>query len=361
MFRAASFAVLLTGVFASAAAHAQARPLGLPDVLEAAYLSGAAGPELGRLARERAGGAVQTAESAFDWTVSTGVGMRLISQAGVQDGFLLNRTDLRWLPSATAQGDRLLSNGVRVRAAIVMLQDAGEDAKRLFNPLVNRPQLLFDVPINGSLGEPVEALRLEAARRDYSSAEQGAQVANSAYLHHVALAFWKTLALQRVRDAERMHGEVINELAHRHGGLAEKGEASAFDADQWRARASLRRLALERAQRDYATARLDLASLLRTEGQDSWRAADFSGPFPDEATQPPGAPQNLEQMVRDALETRPDIQQQKERVRAAQLRLRAAERETDSRVAVVAGFDRVLLEWSKTLGDNRSGGLRRQY
>ena len=36
-------------------------------------------------------------------------------------------------------------------------------------------------------------------------------------------------------------------------------------------------------------------------------------------------------------------------------------RNADSRVAVVAGFDRVLLEWSKTLGDNHSGGLRRQY
>ena len=61
---------------------------------------------------------------------------------------------------------------------------------------------------------------------------------------------------KRLRDAERMHGAVIDELAARHAGLADKGEASGFDADQWRARASLRRLALERAQRDYAAARL---------------------------------------------------------------------------------------------------------
>ncbi len=348
-------------VAAPAAAQAQGRGLALAEVLETAFRSGAAGPQLARQAEERARGAVQSAQSAFDWTLTSGAGKRLVSQAGVLNGFLTDHSDERWPFIAQVYGDRLLESGLRLRTGITMVRDAGEDARRLLYPLANRPQFIVDVPLNASLGEPVEGLRLEAARRDLASFERGTQAAHGAYLHQVAVGYWKALALQQRRDAERAGMEVIDEVAMRVARLAEKGEAAPAEADQWRARAGLRRLAFERTQRDFAAARLELAALLKAESQAAWDNAEFAGPFPDEAAPPAASAQDLEKLARAALDRRPDVQRQLERVRAAQLRTRAAERETDSRVALVAGFDRLMLEYSTTLGDNRSSGLRRQF
>jgi len=356
---------LLLGFLAAAivgpcAAQSHGRGVGMAEVLEAAFRSGAAGPALARQSEERARGAVQSAESAFDWLITSGAGGRLAQQAGVLNGFLQDRTEESFPFIAQIYGDRLLESGLRLRAGVTMVTNAAEDTKRLLYPLANRPNILVDVPLNGSLGEPAEALRLEAARRDLSSFESGTQTAHGDYLHQVARAYWRALALQQRRGAERAGAESIDEVAMRVARLAEKGEAAAADAEQWRARAGLRRLALDRAQRDFAAARLVLAALLKAETQAAWDNAELADSFPAATRGVPTA-QELEALARAALERRPDVKGQMARVQAAQLRTRAAERESDSRFALVAGLDRVMLEYSRPLGENRSSGLRRQY
>jgi outer membrane protein TolC len=348
------------GVAAPLAAHSQGRALDLPDVLETAIGAAAIGPQLARQSEQRAQGVVQAAQGAFDWSLSASAGQRLLPQTKTLNGFLLDQSDYRWNYLATVFGDRLLESGVRIRAGITAVSNNGDDARRQLSPMANRPQFLVDVPLDGSFGEPAEMLRLEAARKDLAGSERDTQLSQSAYLHQVASAYWNSLALQRRRDAARSNREVIDEVAMRVARLAERGEMAQSDADQWRLRAGLRGLASDRAAREFSAARLELAVLLKAEGQPGWDDAEFSARFPDESAPAPGAAPDLEKLVGLALERRPELRRQADRVRASQLRSRAAVRETEGRFALVAGFDRVMVEYSTTLGENRAGGVRRQ-
>lgn len=329
-------------------------------MLETALGATAIGTQLARQSERRAHGVVQAAEGAFDWTVSTSAGQRLLPQNRTLNGFLLDQSDYRWSSVGTLAGDRLLNNGVRIKTGITMVANSGEDARRQLSPMANRPQFLVDVPLNASLGEPAELLRLEAARKDLAGSERDTRLSQSAYLHQVAGAFWKSLAQQRRRDAARSNREVMDEVALRVTRLAERGEIAQSDAEQWRLRAGLRGVAFDRAAREFAAARLELAVLLKTEGERGWNGAELAARFPDESAPMQGAAPDLEKLVRLALDRRPEVQRQIDRVRASQLRSRAAMRETEGRLAFVAGLDRVMVEYSTSLGDNRASGVRRQ-
>jgi outer membrane protein TolC len=346
------------GIAAPLGAQAQGRALDLPDVLQAALGAASIGTELARQSEQRAQGAVQSAEGAFDWSLSASAGGRLLPQTRTLNGFLLDQSDYKWNYLATVFGDRLLDSGVRIRTGITAVSNNGEDARRQLSPMTNRPQLLVDVPLNASLGEPAERLRLDAARKDLAGSERDTQLSQSAYLHQVASAYWKALAMQGRRDAARANREVIDEVAMRVARLAERGEMAPSESDQWRLRAGLRGLAHDRAVREFAGARSELAVLLKTEGERSWDGAEFAARFPDEAAPAQGA--DLEKLVRLALERRPEMQRQADKLGASQLRSRAAARDTEGRFAVVAGLDRLMLEYTTSLGDNRAGGARRQ-
>jgi outer membrane protein TolC len=348
------------GIAAPLTVHPQGRALDLPEVLASALGAPAIGTQLARQTEQRAEGVVQAAQGAFDWSLSASAGQRLLPQSRTLNGFLLDQSDYRWNYLATVFGDRLFESGVRIRAGITAVSNNGDDARRQLSPMANRPQFLVDVPLNSSLGEPAEMLRLEAARKDLAGSERDTQLSHGAYLHQVASAYWKALAQQRRRDAARSNREVIDEVAARVAQLAGRGETAQSEADQWRLRAGLRGLAVDRAAREFAAARLELAVLLKAEAERGWEGAEFSARFPDESAPVQGAAPDLEKLVRLALERRPEVRRQADRVRASQLRSLAAVRETEGRVALVAGLDRVMVEYSKALGDNRASGARRQ-
>ncbi|MEW6691011.1 MAG: TolC family protein, partial [Pseudomonadota bacterium] len=336
------------------------RKTGLQQILESAMGAEAAGPLLSRHARERAQGALQVAESAFDWSISAAAGKRRIAQAGTSMGFLTTETEFDTPFVATVFGERLLQSGVRMRAGVFLASDLRQDARRALNPLVNRPQLTFDIPVTGALGEPAEALRLEAARNDVVAADFDTRIARAAYLHRVAAGFWKMLAAQRRVQADRSLRDTTAEVASQLGRLAERGEAAAAEAAQWRARTQLREIGLQKATLEVATLRRELLSLLRLEQRPEWQGLDLAAEFPDEGAQPVGLA-HAAPLVERALQLRPDYLRLKEQVNAAQLRARAADRESADRLALVAGLDRLMLEWSTVLGGNRNSGLRRQH
>jgi G:T/U-mismatch repair DNA glycosylase len=352
--------LLACGLAAPCAGFAQGARADLRQVLESALSAEAIGPRLAQQASESAAGMVQSAEGAFDWSIAAAAGVRRIAQTGVSpQGFLTDEILDRMPFVTTLFGQRLLENGIKVNTGVLLVNETSGEARRNLNPLANRPQLTFDIPMNSSLGAPPEALRLEAARSELTSATHVERSARAAFLHRVATSFWKMLGAQGRRDAERAQRDVNLEVAAFMAKLSERGEVAAAESAQWRSRAQLRQLAERRAQVDLDASRGDLLALLRLEGQPRWRQLELAGDFPDEAAQA-AAPVEPEPLIRMALERRPDHLRLQERVRAADLRTQAVDRENADRVAVVAGLDRVMFEYSTSLGGNRSTGLRRQ-
>jgi outer membrane protein TolC len=126
-------------------------------------------------------------------------------------------------------------------------------------------------------------------------------------------------------------------------------------ADEVLNRAESRRNAVDHASLDVVSARLDLALLLRVEetalGYLDTEFPEYIEVLDEDRTR---------QLVAAAFSRRLDLQGENRRIDSARQRAKATRRQVDSSLVLQAGQDRILLNWSKPLGENRDAGAREQ-
>ncbi|MDB5862287.1 MAG: hypothetical protein JWO70_93 [Betaproteobacteria bacterium] len=353
---ACALATAACGHAADARGSGGAQALSLTQVFSHALKVDSQG-EVGRAryALDQASGAVQIAEGAFDWSVRTTTGYNRIYQPGQFNGFLTTGVDSFNVLSSTVFAERQFANGIRVRPGFVVTQNKDNFRSDLAR-LGNRPLLQVDVPLDRSLGEPPDALRLQAAQSDRTAAQTDADFARQTYLHRVMTAVWLQVAARERAAVHRELAERLESVAARVGRLARAGEAASLSADELRGRASLARALAERDAVELIAARVQLASLIRVPS-DLFAGVDAQ--FPRIAAADASQREKLAGYVDGALQRRPDVRSQLERIESARLRGRIGEREADSQLSLTVGHDRLLLNYYTPLGDNRRSGARR--
>jgi outer membrane protein TolC len=354
---AAAFA-LATAVGAHAAElRTRAQTLSLSEVFSHALKIDSQG-EIGRAryALEQAAGAVQVAEGAFDWAFRTSTGYNRIYQPASIDGFLTTGVDSFNVLSSTMFVERQFANGIRVRPGYLVTQNKDNFRSDLAR-LGNRPLLQIDVPLDRSLGDAPDALRLQAAQSDRAAAQTDADFARQSYLHRVVTAVWLQVAARERAAVYRDLADRLETVAARVGRLARAGEAATLNADELRGRASLARALAERDAVELVAARIQLAALIQVPA-DVFAGVDTQ--FPRMTAADAAQRDKLPAYVDQALQRRPDVRSQLERIEAAKLRGRIGEREADSQLSLTVGHDRLLVNYYTPLGDNKRSGARRQ-
>jgi hypothetical protein len=340
---------------------AQPRTFDLADVLAIALRTDGAGAQVARLAEARAASVVLGAEGAYQWSLASGFGTRYAAEIVARNGFLTTETRDRWPLVASASGERLLENGVRVRVGIAAVADVSDETRRRLYPLANRPAFSLDIPLNGSFGAPAEGFRLEAARNDHAAATREPALAKDSFLYQVTAAFWRAVYAEQRRQVQAELRDVIAEVAQHFASRATRGAISAAESEQWQARLELRVIAVERAAQEAAAKRDQLNAILYVESDASHRDARYLASFPAVAPASRLAGLNLDALVSAALEHRPDVEMQRARVKSAQLKARATDKETASRLSLVTGFDRVMIEYARPLGATLNVSSQRQH
>jgi len=341
--------------FAGTGNAAEGPRLTLPDVARLALATAGQGAlARARFAEQRAQSAVHLAQGAFDWNVDVTGGYRRVALSGSSGGFLT--TDIRFanILATSVTAAKLLDNGIRIRPGLVMSN--GDDQSRLASEMLrSQPLLQVEVPVDGSWGQPLEALRLNAARSELAATRLDGQHARQLYLSQVMKSAWALLATQQKYAATLSQAAVAEEIAARMLRLTAAREVSQMASDDVLARAQLRRNAVDQAALELSAARLDLALLLRTD-EASVVGLDASFPAPAQGLDDA----RLTRLVDEALSRRLDLQGESQRIESAHQRARIAQQEVDSRLTLQAGHDRLLLNWSKPLGENRDLGAREQ-
>jgi hypothetical protein len=364
VFSITSLLVAAAFTFATpASAHAaelrtRAQTLSLSEVFSHALKVDSQG-EIGRAryAVEQAAGAVQLAEGAFDWAVRTQTGYNRIYQPAAIDGFLTTGVDSFNVLSSTMYAERQFANGIRVRPGYIVSQNKDNFRSDLAR-LGNRPLLQIDVPLDGSLGAGApDALRLQAAQSDRAAAQTDADFARQTYLHRVVTAVWLQVAARERAAVYRDLAERLETVAARVGRLARAGEAATLNADELRGRASLARALAERDAVELVATRIQLAALIQVPA-DVFAGVDTQ--FPRMTAADAAQRDKLPAYVDQALQRRPDVRSQLERIEAARLRGRIGEREADSQLSLTVGHDRLLVNYYTPIGDNKRSGARRQ-
>jgi len=343
------------------AGSAQPRTLDFADVLALALRTDGAGAQVARLAEERAASVVLGAEGAYQWSLASGFGARYAAEIVALNGFLTTQTRDRWPLVATASGERLLENGMRVRVGMAAIADVSDETRRRLYPLANRPTFSVDIPLNGSLGTPAEGFRLEAARNEHVAATRDSALAKDSFIYQVGAGFWRAVYAEQRRQVQSELREVIAEVAQHFATRAAQGAISPAEAEQWQARLELRRIGVERAAQEAATRRDQLNAILQVESEASHRDVRYIAPFPEVAAASRLAKLDLDALVSMALERRPEVEVQRAKVKSARLKARAADRETASRFSLVTGFDRVMVEYSRPLGAMLNVAAQRQH
>ncbi len=344
---------VISGVLALAdlAQAADGALLTLPEVMRMALLAGPEGNlARARLTEQRAQSAVHTAQGAFDWNAEANGGYRRLQTTRNTGGFVTTELEPVDVLTASVGAEKLFDNGVRVRPGLIVSR--GAEQSQLASALLrSQPLLQVDVPVDAGFGEPVEALRLSSARSDLAASHLDSRHGRQIYLNRVVKAAWELLAVQQKYRATLAQAAVAEEIAGRVLRLMAAREISRMAAEDVLARAELRRNAVDQAALDLGSARLDLALLLRTD-ESAVAGIDASFPKPAAAL---GEAWLLGQLA-DATARRLDLQGETLRIESARQRARAVRREADSRVVVQAGVDRLLLSWTKPLGENRDLG-----
>lgn len=329
--------------------------LNLTDIARLAMDADSRGAlERGRLQEQRARGAMFQAQGAFDWNLNAQGGYRRLLTNKSSAGSV--STDIEFVDVLTASlgGEKLFENGIRVRPGFIV--SSGADQSQLTSALLrSTPVLEVDVPLDASWGEPLEAMSLEAARSDLEAARLQSGHARQAYLARAMKAAWALLAAQRKYGVSLAQAAVAEDVAGRMLRLLEAREISRMTADEVLNRAESRRNAVDQAGLDLASARLDLALLLRVEEAALGR---LDTDFPQDLEAPDE--ERTRQMVAVALQRRLDLQGDNRRVESARQRAKATRRQVDSSLVLQAGQDRLMLNWTKPLGENRDLGARDQ-
>lgn len=342
--------------FLPGVAQANENPgLTLTDIVRLALDSGGQGAlARSRLAEQNAQGAVNLAEGAFDWNTQVSGGYRRVALQQDIGGFLTDDIRFADILTTTVAAEKLFENGIRLRPGFVASN--GEDRSQLASSLLrSQPILELEVPVDARFGQPDEALRLKSARADLEANRLDGQHARQLYLNRVIKAAWAFLAAQQKYAVSLARAAVAQEVSGRMLRLAAAHEVSAMAADEVLDRAELRRNGVNQAETNLAAARLDLAMLLRVEEAALPR---LDAAFPsfsetlDEA--------RLQQLLADAMARRLDLQGETHRIEAARQRAGIARRQADSRLTLQAGHDRLLLNWSKPLGEHRDLGASQQ-
>lgn len=350
-------AILFAGLpYIPAVAQASDNPsLTLSEIVRLALDSGSQSAlARSRLAEQNAQGTVNLAQGAFDWTADVTGGYRRVALQQDVGGFLTD--DIRYADvlTTTVAAEKLFESGIRLRPGFVASN--GDDQSRLASSLLrSQPILELEVPADARFGQPDEALRLKSARADLAANRLDGQHARQLYLNRVIKATWALLAAQQKYAFSLARAAVAQEVSGRMLRLAAAHEVSAMAADEVLDHAELRRNGVNQAEMDHAAARLDLAMLLRV---DEAVLTHLDAAFPsfsetlDEV--------RLQQLLADAMARRLDLQGETHRIESARQRAGIARRQADSRLTLQAGHDRLLLNWTKPLGEHRDLGASQQ-
>src|SRR5436190_840424 len=263
-----------------------------------------------RFAVDQATGAVRLAEGAFDWAGGGSAGVVRVFQPGVSGGFLTADVQRFDIPTSTVYAERQFENGIRLRPGYLFTQEAQEFRSELAR-LNSRPIVTLEVPLDRSLGEPADALRLAAARSDLSAASTSRGLARQLHLHAVVTMFWRVAAAQRRATIDRSLITDLGSVASRMARLAASGEVAAAAAAEVRARASLAENLAERGAVDLLAARLELARLLALSLE---QLPDVEADFPELGADAAPDALRIDALVAEALSRRPEVKAQSERV-----------------------------------------------
>ena len=328
--------------------------LTLPQALALAQKPEVQGePARARYAADQASGAVRLAEGAFDWAAGASAGVIRAYQPGVDGRFLTSEAQRFDVPTSTLYAERQFENGIRLRPGYLFTHDPNN-----FNPeiarLNSRPIITLEMPLDRSLGEPADALRLSAARSDLSAALTSRGLARQLHLHAVVTTYWRVAAAQRRAEIDRSLARELGAVANRMARLAASGEVATATAAEVRARASLAEALAERGTVEVLAGRMELARLLALPVE---KLSGVDGEFPDAAQGVVDAAR-ADALVEEALARRPELKAQSDRVQAARLRGKIRERDVESRLSFVLGQDRVMLNYYTPLGEARGSGAR---
>lgn len=304
------------------------------------------------IAVRRAEAAVQMAQSAFEWNHAGGVTWRRQLEYVDQGGTLSSTTIYRWNLSSSLGFDRLLENGIRVQPAL-LLQKNASGSTSLLGSQSALPSITVDVPLNGGLGNSIEKMRLDAARRGKELATLDVDVARQATIAQATRLAWGWLAAKRRLEAAEAQEAEADATARRVSELVARGEVAPIVKVQTDARLIGGRLETVRLRNAESAVRSELAYLLGPASAERLRAVAMEDRFPEVVTLPDPVA-----LTRLAQERRADMIKARERVEQARIGLRIADRQVATKVSLVMTYESVALGWSTPLGQSRNQAIQ---
>lgn len=325
---------------------------GIGQMAATAAIERAAAPA--RLAHRRAEAGVMIAEGAFEWTTSGNVGVRTGPEYIASGGFLTTATRDRTSTGGAVYAERLFSNGIRIQPGVIASR-TDASTTRLLGQVSTQPVLQVDIPIDRTLGNPIEKLRLEHARAEVGLTDHEVQVAQRAHVHQSIRLAWALLAAQK---REELAEDSLEEVRRSHGrasALVQRGELPPAALVQADARRSIRSLERDRLRAVVRRLQSELAFLLQSSSGQALKSIRIADPLPTV-----GNKAGADELVQYAIEQRPDLKRLREEVEAARIRVRMAEYQAPSRVNLQLRNDAVGISWSAPLGSLRQQGYRDQ-
>lgn len=333
-------------------ARAEAGALTLDELLRLAQASAEERLALSRIAQRRADNQVLSARGAFDWNMGANFAWRRELEYVASGNSLTTDTVYRWILGTTISFDRLFESGIRLQPG-VSIQRANQSSTSLLGARSVLPIVGVEIPLNRPFGESPEKMRVEAAERASLAARLDLDLNRNMHVHQVMRLGWAWLGLQQrmVLQAEVLAD--TRERVARIARLVERGELAPQTLVRARITLGEREGDAQRLQSELQTLQADLGALLGPGFEGRLAGARLADEFPAAELNP-----DVQAGLRRAQEARLDLARQRERIEAARIGLRMADRGTQPRMVINATLESIGLSYGRSLGGSRNEAAR---
>jgi outer membrane protein TolC len=333
----------------------KARAVTLEDVVAAAQKGGPL-LDLQNDKIDRALGALQQAQGAFQWTVSAQTGWELLYVPKTSNGVLTSQLETADALHTTVGATRLFRNGISVEPGVSVYTNTVVNQAQSFGLTHPRPALNLDIPLLRGLGSDSPAAVAETVAK---SNLEGAQLARDYVaqqtVQNAVQTFWRCLAARRQVEILEGQAKASNDYIAMLRQQAQGGQIEPTVLDRVIARQAILQVSLSTAYGADQICERDLVTIVGLSADGS--LPEPTGDFPSPAAQSAELSMLSDAaLVGLALDRRQDLKGLGEAESAAAVAVEGAQDTARPRLDVYLDPTRVMLRVSKALGEDAARG-----